>query len=366
MNDLNELNINVFCNLTNSGVVDVLKTVVFPPDIKVKFCDMFDDALGYCVLLTESIEEAVAFKSAASSKAKLYSIYIGDSKACENRSDSIDDMWPLNENANLTKTRFKRLVESIKNVHEAYLYKNLYTTAVDSIPSLAWCKDLKGNHHYVNNAFCDTAGKSKDECEGNDHYFVWNVDRDAYSSEDLGCLDSEDLVLRELRTLKVEENLSTHIGMIKLMTYKSPLFNEFGDVIGTVGIANDITTFSNIQMEYALLVESVPFPVIVCDKNWKTRLMNGTMRRLLNLNGPVDKFDYLTWKKYFLTPISELLINEERHYSNQIFAAVDNRVPFNFQINEQDIRDVFDNLTGHIVIPRKLGKDGEILGRPEA
>ncbi len=363
---MNELKLNVFLNLTNSGIEDVLRTVVFPSDIKITFCDMFDDAFGYCLLLTESVDEASAFKSAGGSKARLYSVYIGDSKSCENRCDSLDDIWPVSENANITKTRFKKIVGNIKAVHDAWFFKNLYFTALDSVPSLCWCKDLEGRHYNVNQHFSQTVRKSKEECEGKDHYQIWNVDPAEHASGELICVDSEDLVLTELRTIRLEENLETLDGRVKLMTYKSPVFNEFGEVIGTVGVANDITALSNVKHENSLLVESVPFPVIVCDSNWKTVMMNGTMRRLLNLSGPVDKFDYQTWKKYFLTPVSEPSINEEHHYVNQIFAAVDNRVPFQFQINEQDIRDVFDNLTGYIVIPRKLGPNGEMLGVPEA
>ena len=361
---MNILKLNVFCNLSNTGVTDVLRSVAFPSDIQVKFCDMFDDAVGYCLLITESVDEAVAFRCAGGSKARLFSVYIGDSRTCENRSDSMDDVWPARENANVTKTRFKKIVKYIKSVHDAWFYKNLYTTVMDSIPELSWCKDLDGKHFFVNESFCNTVQKTKTECEGRDHYYIWNVKPKEHDAGQIACVDSETVVLKELRTLKIEETIEAPDGMMKLMTYKSPVYDEFGEVIGTAGVASDITNFSNVQYENYLLVESVPFPVIVVDSNWKTRLINSTMRRLLNLNGPVDKFDYQTWKKYFLTPVTEPVINDEFHFVNQIFAAVDNRIPFKFQINEQEIRDVFGTITGYIIIPRKLGPDGEMLGVP--
>ncbi|MCR5061172.1 MAG: PAS domain-containing protein [Saccharofermentans sp.] len=364
---MNTIRINVFCNLSNKGIEDVLKTVGKIEGAELKFCDMIDDAVGFCLLITESVDEAMGFRGAASSKSRIYSVYIcnsQDSQALNNRSDFVDDIWPLNENANVTKSRFKKTIRNIVNEHNAWFFKNLYFTALDSIPEMSWCKDLKGRHHYVNKAFSETVHKSKEECEDRDHYYIWNVKKEDHVPGDLVCVDSEELVLKELRTLKLDETLSTEDGMVKLATYKSPVYNEFGDVIGTIGIAHDVTEFANAQRENTLLVESVPFPVVVVDANWKTVLINGTMRRLLNLEGPIERFDYLTWKKYFLTPVSEPVVNDEFHFVNQIFSANDNRVNFQFQINEQDITDVFGSVTGHIIIPRKLGPKGEILGKP--
>ena len=361
---MNTIRINIFCNLSNPGIADVLKTTSKIEGAELKFCDMFDDAVGYSLLITESVDEAIGFKGAAGNKAKLYSVYMGDTKALENRSDFVDEVWPPLENANLTKSRFRKLIRNIVNEHNAWFFKNLYFTVIDSIPEMSWCKDLKGNHHFVNKAFSETVHKTKEDCEGRDHYYIWNVKKEDHASGDLVCVDSEEIVLRELRTLKLDEDLATEDGMIKLATYKSPVFNEFGDAIGTVGVAHDVTEFENSQRENTLLVESVPFPVVVVDSNWKTVLINGTMRRLLKLEGPAERFDYLTWKKYFLTPISEPVVNEEFHFVNQIFVANDNRVTFQFQITEQDITDVFGNVTGHIIIPRKLGPNGELLGKP--
>ena len=357
-----EFTISVFCNLTNPGLEDVLKSVQHVEGVNLKFCDLFDDAVGYSVLLTESLDEAYGFKTAGSSKARMFAIFIGDSKAAETRSDMIDDIWPANENAIIVKNRFVKLINYLKALHMSWFYKNLYTTLVDSTPDLVWSKDMEGLHYNVNKSFSDTVHKSKEDCDGKDHYYIWNVDRSGDQGEALACKDSEDLVVKEHRTLKFEESLTTNDGMIKIVTYKSPLTDEFGNIVGTVGIAHDITTLSNIENERDLIIDSVPFPVIVVDSNWKTRRINNTMRRLLNLKGSEENFDYLTWKKYFLTPVSELMVNEERHYTNQIFSATDDSVPFHFQINEQDIIDVFGELQGHIIIPRKLGPNGEMLG----
>ena len=361
---MDKLNINVFCNLAGTGIEDVLKSVTLGSDVNIRFCGMFDDAVGYCILLSESVDEALAFKGASSKGARLYSVFVGNSRQAENRCDYLDDIWPAGENAIIIKSRFRKLIYSIRDAHIAWFYKNLYGTMIDSIPELSWCKDVHGRYFNVNRSFSDLVRKSKDECEGKDYFDIWNVDREEHVNDSLLNKETEELVRKEQRTLKFDETICAPDGMMKLATYKSPVTNEFGDVVGTVGFAHDITSLANAQHENDLLVESVPFPVIVVDSNWRTKMINGTMRRLLQLKGPIDNFDYLTWKKYFLTPVSEPVVNAEHHYVNQIFASNDNTVNFSFQINEQDIIDVFGEVTGHIIIPRKLGPRGEMQGVP--
>lgn len=358
------ITINVFCNLRDDSIVDILKTITFYDGVSIKFCDMFDDAVGYCLLITDNPSEAAAFKSGSNSKARLYSVCITASNNCESFAEKIDDIWPYGESIKYTMARYKKIISFIKHCHLEWFYKNLYTVSSDVLPAMAWCKDINGNFFSVNEHLSKTVNRSKEECIGNDHLYVWRIHRDSVGPNEQILVDSEHLVMVEQRTVKLDETLITDSGNMKLIAIKTPLFNEFGDVIGTVGVANDITNYVNAQHENVLLVESVPFPVVVVDSNWKTKMVNATMRRLLDLDGPVEKFDYLTWKKYFLTPKTEPVVDKERHFVNQIFTANDDRVKFDFQINEQDIIDVFGNVTGHIIIPRKLGPSGEMLGKP--
>lgn len=360
---MDSFTVNVFCNFNNRNVEDVLRTVTKYENIDIVFRDMFDDAVGYCILISDSIDEASSFRVASTGGGRFYSAFLGDTRNVEIKADLVDGLWPSDENPKMTLVRFKKLLRGIRSDHMTWFYRNLHSTVMDSIPELSWSKDLKGLHHDVNRSFAEMVGKTKEECEGRDHCYIWNVSRKE-TDADHAYIDSEELVLRERRTIVLDETVKTDDGMIKLTTYKSPVFNEFGDLVGTVGVAVNITDLVNAMHENELLVESVPFPVIVTDPEWRTRMMNATMRRLLQFEGPCEKFDYLTWKKYFLLPKSEPIVNKELHFTNQLFSANDGRVDFDFQINEQDIIDVFGNLTGRIIIPRKLAPNGEMLGKP--
>lgn len=53
----------------------------------------------------------------------------------------------------------------------------------------------------------------------------------------------------------------------KFKTFKSPIFDADGTVIGTVGFAHDVTDLQNLIVELNILIESLPFAVLVTDKN---------------------------------------------------------------------------------------------------
>jgi hypothetical protein len=51
-----------------------------------------------------------------------------------------------------------------------------------------------------------------------------------------------------------DEPLKTSEGMKQLKTYKTPLYDIFGNIEGTVGVAKDVTDFGNMGIELSILV----------------------------------------------------------------------------------------------------------------
>ena len=99
-----------------------------------------------------------------------------------------------------------------------------------------WYKSEDGIHHKVNDAFCATVNKTKEQVQGRGHAYIWDVEAD-----DPACIESERQVMAAKSTIVSEETVQTSDGTRLLTTYKSPLYNIDGSVMGTVGVGIDVT-----------------------------------------------------------------------------------------------------------------------------
>ena len=139
----------------------------------------------------------------------------------------------------------QQLSQAISGIVNTYLYRMIWAmmqTTLDSSPALVWYKALDGAHFNVNEAFCRTVSRTKEDVEGKKHAYIWNVSED----EAFACQESEETTLREGKTCVFEEPVNTPDGIKTMLTYKSPLRTAKGTVIGTTGIAVDVTQ----QREY--------------------------------------------------------------------------------------------------------------------
>jgi PAS domain S-box-containing protein len=107
---------------------------------------------------------------------------------------------------------------------------------LDNIPDMAWLKDSNCNFIAVNQPFGLACGFKPEELTGKTDFDVWPRDLAERSRV-------EDLQVIESRSPKrVEELITDADGNVKwLETIKTPIVDESGDVIGTTGIARDIT-----------------------------------------------------------------------------------------------------------------------------
>ena len=144
-------------------------------------------------------------------------------------------------------TGTRRLIQELR-VHTAELerqvaertaelerYRNYLRTFLDNLPMLAWLKDTEGRFLMVNQLFAEAVGRSWQEIIGLTDLDVWPRDMaEAYRADDRAVMAS--------RTRKqVEECIEAARGGGWFETFKSPLIDSGGDVIGTAGNARDIT-----------------------------------------------------------------------------------------------------------------------------
>ena len=146
------------------------------------------------------------------------------------------DIWVLPMSDEELSFRFLRWQQSYKRDKDHWQDKQYLEAAMNSVPNLVWYKDKDGIHHKVNDSFCRTVNKTKQQVEGRRHAYIWDVDQD-----DPACIESENEVMSTKKTCIAEETVKSGDGVKLLTTYKSPLYDIDGSVMGTVGIAIDIT-----------------------------------------------------------------------------------------------------------------------------
>ncbi len=146
------------------------------------------------------------------------------------------DIWTLPMSEGEIRFRFLRWQKACKKDKDAWQAGHYLEAAIDNSPNLVWFKDKNGIHEKVNNSFCKTVNKTKQQVEGRGHAYIWDVEHD-----DPACIESEREVMSKKKTFVSEEIIETGEGLRTLMTYKSPLYDLDGDVMGTVGIAIDVT-----------------------------------------------------------------------------------------------------------------------------
>lgn len=148
----------------------------------------------------------------------------------------IKDIWTNAMSDKEIHFRLLKWQQALKTEKDNWQTNHYLEAAINSTPNLVWYKNKEGIHEKVNNSFCKTVNKTKTQVEGRGHAYIWDVEQD-----DPACIESENEVMTKKKTCIAEEIIQTGGGKRILTTYKSPLYNIDGSVMGTVGIAVDVT-----------------------------------------------------------------------------------------------------------------------------
>jgi PAS domain S-box-containing protein len=108
-------------------------------------------------------------------------------------------------------------------------------TLIDTLPLLAWLKDTKSRYLTANQATAGACGHTVADIVGKSDVDLWPREiAEAYRADDI------DVMTTRQRKI-VEEPFAGVKGNIWIETYKAPVLDEDGTVLGTVGAARDIS-----------------------------------------------------------------------------------------------------------------------------
>lgn len=192
----------------------------------------FDVVETLCFLLSGKSDEAELILLADRSQTELL---------LEQDTSKITDIWPLPFSDKELSFRLMKWQQSYKRSKDAWQTGNYLDSVINCVPQLIWFKDKNGAHMKVNNYFCKAVNKTMEQIEGRGHYYIWDIAPEEYAKGEFICMESEYQVMEKRETCIFDENVKIGDSMRKLKTYKSPLFDLDGSVMGTVGVATDVT-----------------------------------------------------------------------------------------------------------------------------
>ncbi len=115
---------------------------------------------------------------------------------------------------------------------------------LDNVPDIAWLKDREGRFVVVNEAFGKACGLRPEDLVGKTDFDIWPKElAEKYRAADLE-------VMRTGTKKQLEEPLLDKDGNFSWMeTIRTPIVSDWGQIIGTAGIARDITGRKRIEEE---------------------------------------------------------------------------------------------------------------------
>ena len=287
-------------------------------------------------------------------------IFAGDAQPEAEYLPLLDDVWLGPASASLYDFHVARLLDAVRQRRDHDLTTLHLNAAIDLTTDLVWFKDAKGAHVKVNEAFCRLVGKSREVVEGRGHYFIWNLEPEEYAQGEFVCLETDQIVMNSRDVGFFDEVVKAPQGMRQFKTRKAPLFNVDGSVMGTVSIARDVTDIANMAAELDLVLQSIPYAVMLLDADMRIVNFNGRFRKLFGITDT----DYIIGEKrevFRKRAIERLGFARNGKYV-KMRSAVDGHGRF-IDMYEENILDIFNNVIGMICIYRDVTRQRQIEKR---
>ena len=293
-------------------------------------------------------DAALARTLCADRPERLHVVLIGGEDDCAAFADALEDVWSAEESGEALRRRYLRLLRRLGDEFDLWFYKHTLLATIDTVPDMLWYKRIDGIHMLVNDAFSEIVQKPKSAVLGKDHFDVWDVSRPEGGSAAFACAESEEIAISSGKMYVCDEPVKTRNGMKQFTTYKTPLYDMFGNVFGTVGVGHDITGINNMGVQLTMLMENLPFPMCIFTPEWKVLRMNSNFSFLAGVRNEAerDAFDYRAWKAAF-EPIGDRTEDSARHAATREFSVKFKNALRRFVVTELELLNYFGDVSGY-------------------
>ncbi|PPD31394.1 MAG: diguanylate cyclase [Methylomonas sp.] len=163
-------------------------------------------------------------------------------------------------------------VTDVRNAQRNLQLKESYQRALlDNFPFLVWMKDKDCRYLAINQVFADNFGIGVQEVTG-------KTDFDFFPDDIARGFRSQDQdVMTNKQRLNIEETVHVLSAPIWMEVYKTPLLDEDGQVLGTVGFARDISDRKQSE-------ELLKLAALVFENSSEAMLVTDAENKILNVN----------------------------------------------------------------------------------
>jgi diguanylate cyclase (GGDEF)-like protein/PAS domain S-box-containing protein len=173
--------------------------------------------------------------------------------------NQVYDFWPWPLSDMFARTEAVRLQRRIKDEKDAWMTSQYLDIITEMLPDMMWFKDMPGCHLRVNQAFCEAVGKTKEDVTNQYHGYIWGLSGEEAEYGEAVCRASELAVAKAGKTCHSEETVyHSKRGLCELSILKTPVYDENREIIGTVGIARDVTKEKEAQKQLIEMANTDP------------------------------------------------------------------------------------------------------------
>ena len=205
------------------------------------------------------------------------------------------DFWPWPLSETFARLEAVRLQKRIKEEKDAWMTSQYLDIVTEMLPDMMWFKDMPGCHLRVNQAFCEAVGKTKEDVTNQYHGYIWGLSGEEAKYGEEVCRASELAVAKAGKTCHSEETVyHSKRGLCELSILKTPVYDENHEIIGTVGIARDVTKEREAQKQLLTWANTDPLTGLYNRHYFYERLKNRRKGESLTLCCiDLDHFKYI-------------------------------------------------------------------------
>jgi PAS domain S-box-containing protein len=187
-------------------------------------------------------------------------------------------------------TERKHIEDELKQRERSYRQiQELLRNVADIMPDMLWVKDIEKKFIFVNKSVCENLlmASDVDEPIGKTDLFFARREREKHADDPQwhtfgeNCRNSDDIVMETGKSGHFEEFGNVKGKFLFLEAIKTPLRNEQGEIIGTVGAARDITDrkraeeiLRDSEEKFRGVVEKSTDGIVIADETGKIIVWN--------------------------------------------------------------------------------------------